>query len=82
MAGPDDYLLQDFKLLRGEIEQVTARDTFAGLWELETLVFDRQAALAKLCRITQSDANLGCCRCGGIPLLLINQGAPVPRPVS
>jgi hypothetical protein len=35
-----------------------------------TLAFDRQAALAKLCRITQSDANLGFGRCGGITLLL------------
>jgi hypothetical protein len=60
----------------------TARDTFVELWELETLAFDRQAALAKLSRITQSDANLGFGRCGGITLLLINQGAPVPRPVS
>ena len=35
-----------------------------------TLAFDRQAALAKLCRITQSDANLGFGRWGGITLLL------------
>jgi hypothetical protein len=35
-----------------------------------TLAFDRQAALAKLYRITHSDANLGYGRCGGITLLL------------
>ena len=40
-----------------------------------TLAFDRQAALAKLCRITQSDANFGFGRCGGMALLLIRARA-------
>ena len=61
---------QDSPLEQRRFELMVPPRTPAFRARRTTLAFDRQAALAKLFRITQSDANLGFGRCGGITLLL------------